>query len=58
MRFALMSIFDVCAWGQLKFDIHPVTGRVSDRLKRRSAWRDGSAPDMRFRMVRPFAGVP
>src|ERR1700730_2270192 len=56
MRLALMSMFAACAWAQLKFDIHPVTGRASDRLKetqrvlrvaRQSAWRDASAPEER-----------
>jgi hypothetical protein len=56
MRLALMSMFAACAWAQLKFDIHPVTGRAPDRLKetqrvlrvtRQAAWRDANAPEER-----------
>ena len=54
MRLALMSMLAVCAWAQLRFDIRPVTGRASDRLKetqrvlrvaQQSAWRDSNAPE-------------
>jgi hypothetical protein len=47
-------MFAACAWAQLKFDVHPVTGRASDRLKetqrvlrvaQQSAWRDARAPE-------------
>ena len=54
MRLVLMSMFAVCAWAQLKFDIHPVVGRASDRLKdtqrvlqvaHQSVWRDARKPE-------------
>jgi len=54
MRIMFMSLFVACAWAQLKIDIHPVTGRASDRLKeterilriaQRSPQRDANAPE-------------
>jgi hypothetical protein len=54
MRLALLSMFAACGWAQLTFEIHPVTGRASDRLKeaerilrvaQRSPLRDAAAPE-------------
>jgi hypothetical protein len=54
VRFLLLSMCAACAWAQLKVEIHPVTGRASDRLKeaervlqiaQRSALREASAPE-------------
>jgi hypothetical protein len=54
MRVALLSLFAACASAQLKFDIHPVIGRASDRLKetrrflriaQQSSMRDAAAPE-------------
>jgi hypothetical protein len=33
MRFAIILVIVACSWGQPRIDIHPISGKASDRLK-------------------------
>jgi hypothetical protein len=54
MRFALLMMMVACACAQPQVDIHPVTGRASERQKeaerqwrtaQQSSWRDANTPE-------------